>query len=232
MANPSVTTTYTVTVADANGCSDTASVTVNVDNSPGCGLPACVQPNPVPTPTQTGNTITMTFPANPHNLLSQLQYRVRPNQAGSVADMGTRIISAGQTSRSFDIETANCGLIYQARIRYQCVGNTYSDWKFKTFNTTACASIKSPAPELFGDIDIFPNPVSDRLQISFHSPEADRLKIEIYDLPGKQHLQQSQLVSEGGNVIALDTPNLVDGVYFVRISSKTGEVIERFVVTR
>ena len=210
---------------------DTDDVTISVDTSATCGTVACVQPNPVPNPTQVGNTVTFTFPANPQNLLTQLQYRIKPNQAGSVPDMGTRIASAGETSKSFNIQADNCGLQYQARVRYQCAGNTFGDWKFKTFNTVACGN-KLASPEAFATIDLYPNPADDQILLHYNSIMEERVQIEIFDMLGKRLLQKEEQVMKGENVVFFDLSEFVSGVYIMQVKGIDGEVLKRFVVER
>lgn len=69
---------------------------------------------------------------------------------------------------------------------------------------------------------LYPNPVGELLQADLHDYEGPGV-LEIYDITGK--LQMKELVSGSGNVIPVG--NLQPGIYFYRLSGKTGKFIKQ-----
>ena len=71
------------------------------------------------------------------------------------------------------------------------------------------------------DINVYPNPVTDRLYI-----DAEVEEVEVYDVYGR--LQDNKTTRQQGDE-AIDVSRLNNGVYFVRIKTDSGDVVRRFV---
>ena len=63
-------------------------------------------------------------------------------------------------------------------------------------------------------IEIYPNPVSDFLELRLTRPLTDRLDISIFDQLGRERMNHT-LDGQGGRV---DVSSLAPGFYFVRVS--------------
>ena len=74
--------------------------------------------------------------------------------------------------------------------------------------------------ELSSSLNIYPNPVNDRLYIETLTQTQT---IEIYDVYGRQQLVVS------GQQSAVSVANLNSGIYFVKVVTENGEVVKRFV---
>ena len=74
--------------------------------------------------------------------------------------------------------------------------------------------------ELTSSLNIYPNPVNDRLYIETLTQTQT---IEIYDVYGRQQLVVS------GQQSAVSVANLNSGIYFVKVVTENGEVVKRFV---
>ena len=70
---------------------------------------------------------------------------------------------------------------------------------------------------------VYPNPVNDRLYVE---TDTETLTVEIYDVYGR--LQDYKTTRLQGNV-AVDVKDLNSGVYFVKVVTRNGEVVKRFV---
>lgn len=79
----------------------------------------------------------------------------------------------------------------------------------------------STQEQSLAELKIYPNPVSDQLFISNRNSED--LDIVIHDISGKQVLQKKSIEQ------SVDVSNLLDGIYFLEISSNKGKRIQKFI---
>ena len=77
--------------------------------------------------------------------------------------------------------------------------------------------------ELTTSLNVYPNPVNDRLYIE---TEVEIKEVVVYDVFGRQ--QDNKSTSRQGN-LTIDVTNLNSGVYFVKVVTENGEVVKRFV---
>lgn len=84
----------------------------------------------------------------------------------------------------------------------------------------------------FADVDdlrVFPNPATDRLNVSFVSGDAEMLSCKILDVTGKL-LYSKRIHSNGGLVEeSVDISEYAKGIYFLRIETSKGTTIEKFI---
>ena len=71
------------------------------------------------------------------------------------------------------------------------------------------------------DINVYPNPVTDRLYI-----DAEVEEVEVYDVYGRHQVAKTS--SHQGD-LSIDVSGLNSGVYFVRIKTDSGDIVRRFV---
>ena len=81
-----------------------------------------------------------------------------------------------------------------------------------------------------GNINVFPNPVSDNLNISVFLPKPDHLKIRILNITGEL-IYSGEADYEGGQkVLNINTTSLASGMYFVHVNYNNGQSLtSRFV---
>jgi hypothetical protein len=78
-------------------------------------------------------------------------------------------------------------------------------------------------------IQIFPNPVNDVMNISLANSVTEKnISIEIYDVLGKEALQVNANFNENNNY-KVDTKSLNSGVYFVKIGLGTKNHVIKFI---
>ena len=76
--------------------------------------------------------------------------------------------------------------------------------------------IPDPAITKFG---VYPNPVTDKVLISFSDINIQEKDVRLYDLPGRlQHIKQFSKMST--NSATLDVSNLIPGVYILSVRVK------------
>jgi hypothetical protein len=67
------------------------------------------------------------------------------------------------------------------------------------------------------NISIYPNPVSDHINISIVAKSKDDITIKILDMTGKVIYTQISGINKGSNLIQIDRDNIASGIYFVNI---------------
>lgn len=72
--------------------------------------------------------------------------------------------------------------------------------------------------------NVYPNPVSDRLNIE---AETEILEVVVYSITGVVVGQQS--IVNGQQTLSIDVADLNSGVYFVKVVTENGEMVKRFV---
>ena len=79
------------------------------------------------------------------------------------------------------------------------------------------------------DLNVFPNPATDRLNVSFVMPDESPVSCKILDMTGKL-LYNKQIESNGGLIEeSVDVSGFAKGIYFLRIETTKGTTIEKFV---
>jgi len=76
------------------------------------------------------------------------------------------------------------------------------------------------------EVQIFPNPVKEMLNINFGNPVQNKLFIEINSISGQKTYSQ-QLFNEGFNKTSINVQTLKPGVYFIRITDGLHLIAER-----
>ena len=82
------------------------------------------------------------------------------------------------------------------------------------------------------DLKIFPNPVSDKVSISFLPPKYwnNSYKIEIYNVKGELVLSQAEeIIQTGEQLLKLNLEGLSQGVYFIKIMDDNNSISKKFV---
>jgi hypothetical protein len=94
----------------------------------------------------------------------------------------------------------------------------------KSDNVNTSVDIQNP-------IQIFPNPVSDVLQLRLWSEEIESIRWQIMDITGKLLSSKDQSTMQGENSFGLDLHHLEEGIYLLRLQSKTSDEVFKVVKT-
>ena len=134
-----------------------------------------------------------------------------------ITDDGDKLISTSE------------GTVYKVKltnIREYCFYVTAANLAGESEKSNeACVEYKGEGvEELSSSINIYPNPVNDKLYIE---TQTQTLTVEIYDIYGRiQNLSNSATQQLS---ISIDVTNLNSGVYFVKVVTENGETVKRFV---
>lgn len=81
-----------------------------------------------------------------------------------------------------------------------------------------------------GDINIYPNPVADQLNVSFKDMSQKNVIITLYDLNGKILL--NDIAENTTSLKQLDMTYVAKGSYFLRFATKDGKFVKSFKVVK
>ncbi|MCB0697058.1 MAG: T9SS type A sorting domain-containing protein [Chitinophagaceae bacterium] len=112
---------------------------------------------------------------------------------------------------------------YYLFVRSRCTPTPQSDWTMNTFKTEKTTSVDGLNVQDGFSLDIFPNPVTDRINIQLNAEPAANAFITIFDLAGKQVYR--------GNVqrktILIDASEIPAGIYIVKYTDEIHNQINK-----
>jgi hypothetical protein len=107
-------------------------------------------------------------------------------------------------------------------------GNNYyriaiinNDGSFEYSNTIL---LKNDAKRL---IHIYPNPVTDMLNISITTSTAEKYNYSVFDISGKLIINRYFDATEGTQTIKLPLNNIAAGTYLVKVSDAKGNIVAK-----
>jgi PKD repeat protein len=95
-------------------------------------------------------------------------------------------------------------------------------------NNRVCKELR----EQISLLDSYPNPVKQNLIINWIASQNEPVTIEIIDMFGKIVLSNSQTSSEGLNEFSWDAGRVENGLYIVKMTSKSSSKTERILIAR
>lgn len=123
--------------------------------------------------------------------------------------------------------------------------NNYSFVDANAINGTACYRIKqidfdgkadytkivcvTVDQEVTGKVISTPNPFNGELSVTFNAASEGTSTIQIIDMLGKVHYSNTEVVNAGSNSFHINTENLTNGIYFVRIQQGSDVQTQRII---
>jgi hypothetical protein len=77
-------------------------------------------------------------------------------------------------------------------------------------------------------VDLFPNPATETVRVSYKTPESGTSEIIIFDLLGNRQVLKSLQTYEGANTLDLDLSRLPSGSYILAVLQNGGWTRKRF----
>jgi uncharacterized protein (DUF1501 family) len=90
-------------------------------------------------------------------------------------------------------------------------------------------SVRDSNGDLRAELNIYPNPVEDKLQIKISSNEALLAQLTVVDVSGKLTFSKQLQLMQGSNQMLIDAHDFAAGVYVLNIMSKQGKISRQFV---
>jgi|GEM_PF-6821040 len=213
--------TYTGTVTDANGCTDTVSVIVYNTNSTlsvsGSGTNAdCNQCNGTATMTASGGTAPYTY-SWPNGTLSNLcagTYTGTVTDAnGCTATYNYTVIQQGQFGRT------NCDTVIVDTTIIIVDTIDPRDSVIIAGNKNANGNrVNAESQKTNSNVTAYPNPFKDAFTVAFFSKENAEVTVQLFDAVGRTQINQKTKVLKGMNYIPVNAKALNRGaVYLLKI---------------
>ncbi len=83
--------------------------------------------------------------------------------------------------------------------------------------------------ENWNALELWPNPVSEEINLSLIGSRSNRLQLSVIDLNGRVVKSSSNAIAKGNNRYSLPVNDLESGMYLLRISNDNNEISRRFV---
>jgi hypothetical protein len=83
-----------------------------------------------------------------------------------------------------------------------------------------------------GEFSVFPNPVQDRVTISWPATKAGTAEIRLVDLNGRQVKAERLAVQNGANLLYMQVGGLPPGVYLLQITQDNQTITRKLTITR
>ncbi|MBM3448542.1 MAG: T9SS type A sorting domain-containing protein, partial [Bacteroidetes bacterium] len=95
--------------------------------------------------------------------------------------------------------------------------------------TMNLASVSVSENIAFTDLNVFPNPTSEILNMEFGQEMSDLIQIDLYDLTGKKVMSSQNNVSAGNNFLQINIAELESGIYFLNMNNTVSSVSIRVI---
>ncbi|OWY22028.1 T9SS C-terminal target domain-containing protein [Sphingobacteriales bacterium UPWRP_1] len=210
--------TYTVTVTDNDGCTQTASAYI--------GSVAPAVPSSI-TATATNTSITVQWAT----VANAATYGVRIRKQGTPEWTYINLL-AGSSATITGLQSCST---YEYGVKSNCTGGTSSNYSATQYKqTTGCAAegkTDLTGANVWNTLKLYPNPARQNVTLDYASATEQEITISLYDLNGRLVLQQNAHVYDGSNLIAIDISLLVPGFYMVETGNETQRQREKLIVS-
>jgi hypothetical protein len=98
------------------------------------------------------------------------------------------------------------------------VGNSTPSYTFVAYAPTQLAGVND-LPNSLGSLNLYPNPVTDELNIDLNTKSAEQIHISLMDITGRQVAVLADNKSNGAQHIKYNTSGLTKGLYMVRVQA-------------
>jgi len=86
------------------------------------------------------------------------------------------------------------------------------------------------SPSSIGNVDVFPNPSNTNTNININLVKSENVTVNVYDMAGALVSSENEgQLGEGQHIVDLNTANLANGMYFVKVAA--GQSVQTIKVT-
>lgn len=98
------------------------------------------------------------------------------------------------------------------------VGNTVPDYEFIAYAVAPVTAV-SDVDNKIDELQLYPNPASDLLNISYTTKGSEKVTVGLYDLMGREVAEIATKQGKGQQQIQFNTASYPEGVYIVRLQT-------------
>ena len=142
----------------------------------------------------------------------------------------------GKVFKTIGEKEPNLGRVYQFRDRAAGDENYYRLKMIDldgTFAYSSIVAIETPCKTVQSGFSVSPNPINgnkEELSVRVYSKK-EKIILSLYDVAGVQYFSRSILVSPGWNIVDLQLPELMPGIYYLVNEFSVETQVEKLVVT-
>ena len=130
---------------------------------------------------------------------------------------------------------SSCSITYCTEISGNMVGGSgfgASDTGFSINVINAQGPVGIAEPQIFSNINLWPNPVSDQLNIKYYTSLNSAQTISIMDITGKTIIQENFGAGAGEFTKVINVSRLPAGVYLLRLNADEYVEAKRFIIAK
>ncbi|MBK8585260.1 MAG: T9SS type A sorting domain-containing protein [Bacteroidetes bacterium] len=225
---------YKVEVTNSAGCSATSAI----ENVVIPTQPSCIITTPVGLVSSAENPTSQRLKWDALSTSDSIVIRYKPENSSNYSYI--RMLNVGQTNLILTGLLPNTK--YQWRLKTVCgaTSGSYSVKKqFTTIGNTAIFTPSQTAMKTMGieeieeeDLMIYPNPARENISIKFFSLQETESTIQFLDINGRIIKLINTIVIDGDNEISIDTQELSNGIYFLKVITPLQNETKRLIVEK
>ncbi|HEX8546380.1 MAG TPA: T9SS type A sorting domain-containing protein [Cytophagaceae bacterium] len=140
----------------------------------------------------------------------------------------SKVNTSDITATTYTVSGLSANTKYSFTVKAKdAAGNISVASNVVTVSTSIITAIGNQLSE--GKSELFPNPVTDRVNISFHSLEGV-VKINIVDMVSRKHFEQVVNTVIEGKTLEISVTDLEAGTYFLNISNSEKQEVHRILI--
>jgi N-acetylneuraminic acid mutarotase len=143
-----------------------------------------------------------------------VKYKVQYKSDSTGASWISKTINAGKTA--ITITGLSAGTSYKWKVRSICGGGP-SEYSSTALFTTSLKLENEMGQQL--PFEVYPNPFTSFVTVSFFANEEARTLIEVFDLVGRKTVLLDELINAGDHEITLHRKQLGKGLFFIQLIS-------------
>lgn len=134
----------------------------------------------------------------------------------------------GGTTAEVITRNTSTAATYYVRIYGYNNANNASQCYLLRINTRSTAW-REGQPEVSNEVNLFPNPASDKVHVQFNTAKSEDVTIRLVDLTGRTVQSMVITTEPGSNLAALDVMQVPKGIYLIEVNASANRTVKRFV---
>ena len=103
-------------------------------------------------------------------------------------------------------------------------------WAVKLVPDYPSVGLNEEVVNPMNEVKVYPNPVTDVLNINVNASQASEMNISVYNITGQKVMEKNVNIHGGINTPSINTSNLTSGIYFVTVKANGFENTLKFIV--